>query len=140
MATLKQKVGLLAQVPLFAACSPAELNHVAYLADERHVTNGEVLIREGEVGGDFFLVVEGTARVTKHGEELRELGPGAFFGELALLDLGPRTATVTAVTDMRLLTIAPRGLASMLMEHPTVALKMLRTLSERLRSVEDRLT
>src|SRR4051812_12583355 len=135
------KVELLRGVPLFAACSKRELSRIASLADQIEVPEGQVLTREGEPGSEFFVVVEGQGRVTV-GERgrLSPLGPGASFGEMSLLDQGPRTATVQAETDMHLLVLDSRSFSSLLAEVPSVARKVLASMAGRLRLAEKEAT
>src|SRR5881396_119423 len=96
---------MLAKVPLFSGCSKRELAVIAQAAKEVRHKAGTVIAREGEYGIGLFLILEGKCRVTIGGKEKAILGPGDFFGEIALIDGGPRTATVTAITDVRLLGI-----------------------------------
>src|ERR1700730_17464640 len=88
----------LAQVPLFSACSKKDLQHIARRAEHVDVPAGKVLVREGAAGAEFFIILHGTAEVSMRGRKVATLGPGAFFGDLALLDKAPRNATVTALT------------------------------------------
>ena len=91
----------LQQVPLFAACSKKELRHVSQLMTAVDVASGTPLAREGKLGAEFVVIVEGTASVSKKGATVATLGPGQWFGEIALLDEKHlRTATVMADTDM----------------------------------------
>jgi CRP/FNR family cyclic AMP-dependent transcriptional regulator len=96
------KVDLIKKVPLFEECSRRELEQVASAADEIDLNEGKELMREGDRGREFFVILEGTADVTQGGEKINSLGPGDFFGEIALLREVPRTATVRAVQDLRL--------------------------------------
>jgi CRP-like cAMP-binding protein len=134
------KIELLRNVSLFAGCSAKELAHVAALVDEVDVPNGAALVKEGQPGGECFVVAEGKAKATVKGRKIAEYGPGAFFGELALLDHGPRSATVTAETAMHLLVLDPHSFAELISDVPSVARKLLRTLAERLRATEKRVT
>jgi CRP-like cAMP-binding protein len=131
------KIDLLRGVSLFSACSRAELSRIASLADEIEVPKGKVLTREGEPGREFFVVVDGKARATL-GSRTRvdPLGPGSSFGEMALLDQGPRSATVEAETDMRLLVLDSRSFSALIVEVPSVTRKVLRVMAERLRAAE----
>jgi CRP/FNR family cyclic AMP-dependent transcriptional regulator len=126
------KVELLRGVPLFAGCSKAELQHIASLADELDLSDGATLIREGERGREFIVVAEGTVRVTRGGETLRELGSGDFIGEIALVADVPRTATVTATSPVRLLVVTDRAFRNVLEQVPSIATKVLQSLGERL--------
>lgn len=125
----------LAGVPMFSACSRRELAVIAKAAKEVSHKAGTVVAREGERGIGLFLILEGTARVTIGGKTKAKLGPGEFFGEIALLDGGPRTATVTAVTDVKLAGITEWVFRGLIMEHPSIALKTLESVAGRLRAV-----
>lgn len=127
---------LLRGVSLFSACSDRELGRIASLADEVEVPEGKVLIRQGEAGREFFVIAEGRAKVSARGRRAKTVGPGVGVGELALLDQGPRSATVTAVTDMRLLVLDSRSFASLISQVPSVARKLFRVMAERLRESE----
>jgi CRP-like cAMP-binding protein len=126
----------LASVPLFSACSKKELATVARRAEDVSVEPGKVLVREGAAGAEFFVIVEGTAEVSRHGHKVAELGPGAFFGDLALLDKAPRNATVTAVTPMELVVLGQREFAGIIDEVPGFAHKLLAGLAHRLRQYD----
>jgi CRP/FNR family cyclic AMP-dependent transcriptional regulator len=138
--TRNTKLQLLGAVPLFSGCTGRELSRIASLVDEIDVTGGRVLTTQGESGREFFVVCEGSARVSVNGRKVASLGPGAFFGEMSLLDLGPRTATVAAETDMRLLVLDSRSFSSLLEQAPTVARKILKTMAERLRAAQPAVT
>ena len=97
------KIRLLSGVALFSPCAKHELRRIAALVDEIEAPKGKVLTREGEAGYEFFVVVDGSATAKRRGRKVATIGPGSFFGELALLDQGPRAATVIAETDMQLL-------------------------------------
>jgi CRP/FNR family transcriptional regulator, cyclic AMP receptor protein len=135
------KVELLRGVPLFSACSKRELSRIASLTDEIEVSQDKVLTRQGEPGSEFFVIVEGQARVTVGGRgRIAPLGPGASFGEMSLLDQGPRTATVQAETDMDLLVLDARSFSALLAEVPSVARKVLAGMAGRLRVAEKEAT
>lgn len=125
----------LVEVPIFSACSRRELSIIARASKEVSHKEGTVIAREGEKGIGLFLILEGTCTVTIGGRTKANLGPGDFFGEIALLDGGPRTATVTAVTPVRLIGITGWVFRGLLMEHPSIALKTLEAVAGRLRSV-----
>jgi CRP/FNR family transcriptional regulator, cyclic AMP receptor protein len=127
---------LLAQIPLFSALDQAQLARVASLARTADVPKGELLTREGEPGDDFFVIEKGKARVTLEGKKLAVLGPGEFFGEMALLDQGPRSATVTASSAMRLYVFGAEGFGQLLDGAPDVGKKILRGVAERLRAAQ----
>jgi CRP/FNR family transcriptional regulator, cyclic AMP receptor protein len=130
------KIRLLSGVALFRPCAKHELRRIAALADEVEAPKGKTLAREGDFGAEFFVVVEGTATATRRGRKVATIGPGSFFGEMALLDEGPRAATVTADTDMVLLVLTSRAFSSLLNDVPSVSRRILRGMAERLRSAE----
>ncbi len=125
-------VDRLKSVPLLEACTAEELDRIATLAEEIEVPAAEVLTHEGEREALFYIVATGTATVTREGRKLATLGPGAFFGEIALLTHGPRTATVTADTAMKLLRLDERHFTALLRDAPTVARKILEGVAKRL--------
>lgn len=126
------KVELLKGVPLFSGCSKAELQRIAALADELDLADGATLIREGERGREFIVVVEGSVRVTRDGKTVRDLGAGDFIGEIALVSDVPRTATVTASSPVRLLVVTDRAFRALIEQMPSIATKVLQALGERL--------
>jgi CRP-like cAMP-binding protein len=130
------KIRLLSGVALFSACSRTDLNRIASLVDQIEVPKGKVLAREGEPGWEFFIVTEGRATATKRSRKVASLGRGAFFGEMSLLDEGPRSATVTAETDMQLLVLNSRSFSALIADNPSVSRKLLRGMAERLRGSE----
>jgi CRP-like cAMP-binding protein len=130
------KIRLLSGVALFSPCAKHELRRIAALVDEIEAPKGKTLAREGDFGGEFFVVVKGTATAKRNGRKVGTIGPGSFFGELALLDQGPRAATVTADSDMRLLVLTSRAFSSLLEDVPSVSRRILRGMAERLRSAE----
>ena len=95
----------LSSIKLFESFSEDEIHEVSPFADEVSVAEGKVLVREGDYSYEFMGIEEGTAEVTRNGEHVADLGPGDFFGEIGLLERGLRTATVTAKTPMRLITL-----------------------------------
>lgn len=127
--------GKLANVPMFSGCTRRELAVIARAAKEVSHKAGTLIAREGERGIGLFLILDGQCAVSIGGKEKSRLGPGHFFGEIALLDGGPRTATVTALTDVRLLGLTEWVFRGLLAEHPTIALKTLESIAGRLRAV-----
>jgi CRP-like cAMP-binding protein len=125
----------LAKVPIFSECTKRELTIIGRAAKEVSHAEGTVIAREGERGVGLFLILEGQCKVTIGGKTKAKLGPGDFFGEVALLDGGPRTATVTALTPVRLVGITGWVFRGLLMEHPNIALKTLEAVAGRLRAV-----
>ncbi|HET9288805.1 MAG TPA: cyclic nucleotide-binding domain-containing protein [Gaiella sp.] len=126
------KIDLLKAVPLFAGCSKTELQRIASLADELDLGESATLIREGERGREFIVVVEGTVDVTRKGKKIRALGAGDFIGEIALVSDVPRTATVTATSPVRLLVVTDRAFRGLVEQMPSIATKVLQSLGERL--------
>ena len=125
----------LAKVPIFSGCSKRELAIIGRASKEVSHREGTVIAREGERGIGLFLLLEGRCLVTIGGKTKAKLGPGDFFGEVALLDGGPRTATVTALSAVKLVGITGWVFRGLLMEHPSIALKTLEAVAGRLRSV-----
>ncbi len=136
MSAKNTHIELIGRIPLFASCSKKELREIASLTSEMTFKKGEVLTREGNTGDECFIIVEGTVRVSIGGAVLAELGSGQVVGEMSLLDNGPRTATITAGTDVTVLVLNPLEFATMLDGLPGVAKKLLRSLAQRLRAVE----
>ena len=126
------KVELLKKVPLFADCSKSELRALARTADEIDIREGTVLTREGRPGREFFVLIEGTARVTKSGRKVADLEGGDWFGEIALITNRPRTATVTATSPVDVLVITDRRFRDVVETMPSIALKVLSTIGDRL--------
>ena len=131
---------MLGEVPLFRACSQAELRAIAKLGTDLDIEPGRVLTEEGAPGREFFLVVEGKADCTVHGRSVAVFGPGDYFGELALLDGGRRTATVTAKTPMRVVVLSVSEFAGLLRASPTISTKLLAQLARRVRDIQAALT
>ena len=130
------KITLLKGVRLFASCTDKELAQIAALADEVDVAPGTLLTGEGHYGQEFFVIAEGRATVSMGGEPVAELAAGNFFGEMSLLDQGPRVATVTAVTPMHLLVLDSRSFHTLLLDVPPITVKILVEVVRRLRAAE----
>jgi CRP-like cAMP-binding protein len=126
----------LGAVPLFAACSRKELQTIARASDELTIPAGTALVEQGQPGRECFVIVSGTATVKRGGRKVATLGPGQYVGELALLDKGPRTATVVADTDLDVLVLGPREFSAVLDDVPALARKMLTTLAARIRDLD----
>ena len=125
------KVELIRHLPLFELCSKRDLRRIAALAVEREIAEGTELIREGEPGTEFYVVVDGDADVRRRGRRVARLGSGSYVGEIALLSRSPRTATVVAATPLRVLAIAGRDFVELLDGIPELWLKVARTLADR---------
>ena len=126
------KVELLKRVPLFADCSKAELRELAKSADELDLREGTILTREGRPGREFFVLIDGTVNVTQNGKKVAELKGGDWLGEIALLTDKPRTATVTATSSVDVLVITDRRFRNVVESMPSIAIKVLGRVSERL--------
>jgi CRP-like cAMP-binding protein len=127
-----EKVELLKRTALFARCTKAELIEVALSADELAAPEGDKLTEEGRRGREFFVLVEGAVVVERGGRKVADLGPGEWFGEIAILTFKPRTATVTATSPVRLLVISDRAFRRVVETTPRIALTVLRSVAERL--------
>jgi CRP-like cAMP-binding protein len=130
------KVERLSQVQLFSACTKRDLTLIAALAEEVEVPAGRVLMRQGDLGREAFVIADGRAKVTMRGKRSTKLGPGECFGEMALLHSAPRSATVTAESDMRLFVLASREFSALIERVPVVGQRVMAALAERLRDAE----
>ena len=136
MAPKQDKLTHLRNVPLFAECSNRDLAKIAKASDEIDVAAGHVVCDQGQTGREAFVIMQGTATVRRNGKKVATLGAGAVVGELALLDRGPRTATVTTDTATTLLVIDSRHFAGVLQEVPTLAGKIMAVLAGRIRDFD----
>jgi CRP-like cAMP-binding protein len=127
-----EKTDLIRKVPLFARCSRAELKEIAKLADEIDLSEGKEMTREGAPGREFFVLLEGTADVEKNSRKVNTLGPGDFFGEIALVSREPRTATVIASSPIRALVITDRSFRRLLDDAPQVKTRVMEAMAQRL--------
>jgi CRP-like cAMP-binding protein len=122
----------LKSVPLLAECSKSELQAIASVADEITFPAGGVLVRQGDLGTELFIIVSGTATVEQDGLTIATLGSGEFVGELAVLCDSRRNATVTAVSDLSILVLTRRGLNQVLDDVPDLAKHLLYSVAARL--------
>ena len=127
------RIGMLRQVPLFAGLTERAIASVAQVAAERRFDEGEVLVRQGDQGESFLILVAGRAEVTKDGTPIRTLGRADFLGEIALLDGGSRTATVTATTPVDALVIEREPFLRLMDESPALRFGVMDELTRRLR-------
>ena len=118
-------------IPLFEKFSDDELRQIAPFAEEASAESGEVLVREGDYSYQFVAIEEGTAKVTRDGETVAELGPGDFFGEIGLVEKSLRTATVEATSPMRLITLTGWDLARVEKAMPEAIEQLHQTIEER---------
>lgn len=133
MLSKNAKVESIRRVPLFSGCSKRELADVALIADELRFDAGTTLIQQGASGREFIVVIEGAVEVQKDGKAVVQPGEEAkFFGEIALLTGGPRTATVTTTSPVRALVITDRAFGRLLRDSPQIQAKVLQSLAERL--------
>ena len=126
------KIELLKRVPLFAGCTKAELRELAATADEVDLREGTVLTKEGASAHEFFVLEQGTVEVTQGGRKVGELKGGDWLGEIALLTQSRRTATARATSPVRLLVITDRAFKRLVKEMPSIAIKVLTSVADRL--------
>jgi len=130
----KGVIEMLAAVPLLSACSKKELRQIAGLGTPVKVKDGAVLTEQGRPGSEFFLVLDGKARCLVDGALVARFGPGDYFGEMALLEGGPRHDTVIAEGPMDVLDVERREFWSLLEAAPSIPLKLLVALAQRERA------
>jgi CRP-like cAMP-binding protein len=140
MASRTSTVERLRAVPLFARCTTRDLRTIARHLEVVDAAPGTEVVREGETGDVFFVVLEGTATVTRNRRRAGELGPGAHFGELALLDPAPRSATVTAATPLVLGALGHRMFKVLLREMPSLSAGLLASIAAQLRDASGKRT
>jgi CRP-like cAMP-binding protein len=136
MATKDDYIDYLSKVPTLSALGKKELKKIASLTFDTQIEPGKVIVREGTPGEEFYLIAEGTVSVTLRGKELATLEAGDFFGEMALVDQGPRAATVTAKTPVSLLVLGSREFSSLIDTVPAIGKKILRGVAARLRQYQ----
>jgi CRP-like cAMP-binding protein len=129
------KIELLKQVPLFSRCNKKQLAAIATLADLIDVPAGKLLVREGSLGRDFMVIVEGAVDVSRQGHKINVLGPGDFIGEMALISGAPRNATVTTTRPSSLLVVTERQFWDLLEQTPGMQMSVIKALGERLQSL-----
>jgi CRP/FNR family transcriptional regulator, cyclic AMP receptor protein len=124
-------------IPLFSSCTKKELGLVADIVKPQEFPPGHAIVIQGREGAGLHIITEGTVKVEVDGKLRRTLGPGRFFGEIALLDNGLRTATVTAETPVRTLSIVSWQFRGLLVDQPNLTIRMLEDVCRRLRSVDE---
>ncbi len=127
---------VLDRVPLFADLEERDLERVADRFQERSFREGATVVEEGSTGTSFFVIAEGNAAVSVAGDVKASLGPGDYFGEMAIVDEGVRSASVTAATDLRCYFLTPWDFRPLVEEHPELAWKLLQNLARRLRAAQ----
>ncbi|MEI7592913.1 MAG: cyclic nucleotide-binding domain-containing protein [Actinomycetes bacterium] len=138
MVNRKDRLEQLANISLFRSCSQRELAKVARAVDEVTVESGRVLVEQGAAGHECYVIVHGKASVSRDGKVIATLGAGDTVGELAMLDGGQRSASVTAATELELLVLGQREFAALLTEVPTLSHKILVSLARRVRELDER--
>lgn len=131
------KVEALSQIPLFEGLSKKELTELARISEDVEVPEGKVLCKEGDIGHEFFVILEGEAEVTRRGRHLATDGSGDFFGEISLLENSRRTATVTAKTPLRFFVMTGQEFRHLLDENRTVERKVLYALARRVLALSE---
>ncbi|HET9200331.1 MAG TPA: cyclic nucleotide-binding domain-containing protein [Dehalococcoidia bacterium] len=136
-ASTQDKIDAIKKVPLFKGADQNQLQLIAMQADEVQVQPGMSLATQGGKGNELMIVLEGAAEVTRDGKHLADLGAGDFFGEISLLDGGPRTATVTASSPMRTLVIRRENFQSIQETTPGLSEMLVAEVASRLRDLSD---
>ncbi len=133
----RERHSTIRSLPIFAGCTEKELDEIDRLADEVHIKAGRTVIRQGDLGQEFAMIVEGEADIVKDGATVATIGAGAYFGEVALLDSVTRTASVVAKTDLTLEVIDRRGFNTLLDDLPRLARSMLKGSAHRIAALEE---
>lgn len=129
----------LAKVPLFANCSPQEIEAVAGVAQEHSFMPGQIIVTQATPGQAFYMILSGRVEILRDGASLGTFGTGDFFGEMSLLDQAPRSATIRAAEPTACLMLSSWDFKALLEKHPSIAVKLLEVLSRRLRVADERL-
>ena len=132
----KRGAEILAQVPLFSGLSRRHLKQIAEHADEIGFRQGEAIVEEDQPGTSFYVLLEGEVKVVRGRRTIAHMGPGEFFGEISLLDGGPRTATVIAETPVTAVRVFKRSFDKVVTQEPGVASQILAVVARRLREAE----
>jgi CRP/FNR family cyclic AMP-dependent transcriptional regulator len=136
---IRQQSAMLERAPLFQGLSRAQLRQLAAASAFRRIRAGTELVKEGVAGSIFFVIVSGTAKVVRRGRTLKRLGPNDFFGEMSVLTKAPRSASVVAETPMECLSLSATGLRTAMNQDPSIAVRLLGTLAERLATLDRQL-
>ncbi|MDY0088004.1 MAG: cyclic nucleotide-binding domain-containing protein [Coriobacteriia bacterium] len=127
---------ILARVPLFARCTPDELASLTALALVNEFSAEQIIVTQNTPGTAFYVILEGHVEVVRDGESISTLGPGEFFGEMSLMDSAPRSATIRAAEPTRCMMLSSWDFRAALERHPTIAVKLLEVLTQRLRAAD----
>jgi CRP-like cAMP-binding protein len=133
---LSRRERALTEAPLFASLPKRHLRSIAKVTGVREYGTGASVVREGDPGSTFYVLLDGRARVVRGGQMVTHISTGDFFGEISLLDAGSRTASVIAESPLRCLTLNEKDFAKILASEPVLATRILRGLAERLRRSE----
>lgn len=136
MASMKAQLESLKNVPLFSACSKKELEKVARAVDEITMTEGSMVVDQGEMGREAYIILKGDVTIKRNNRKIATLSAGDVVGELSLLDHGPRTASVVCATDCTLLVIDQRRFIGVLDDVPSIAHKLMGALASRIRVMD----
>lgn len=131
------KVALLGSIPLFARCNRKELGRIAAITSAVDLPQGDVMCEQGRYGSEFFVIIEGGATITVQGQVKAAIGPGDFCGEMALLDGGPRVASVTTDSPSRVLVLTRQEFDGLLRVNPGIGRHLLAAMAERLRAADE---
>ena len=129
----------LGRVPIFASCTAEEIAAIAGVAQEGFFQPGQIIVTQGTPGQAFYMITRGRVEILRDGHSLGAFGPGDFFGEMALLDSAPRSATIRAIDDVGCLMLSSWDFKALLERHPSIAIKLLEVLSRRLRVTDERI-
>lgn len=129
----------LARVPIFANCTPSEIQAIVAVAQESDFQAGQIIVTQGTPGQAFYLILSGRVEIIRDNQSLGAFGPGDFFGEMSLLDQAPRSATIRALEPTVCLMLSSWDFKALLEQHPTIAVKLLEILSRRLRVADERM-
>jgi CRP-like cAMP-binding protein len=129
----------LGRVPIFSHCSAEEIAAIAGVAQESFFQPGQIIVTQGTPGQAFYMITTGRVEIVREGVSLGAFGPGDFFGEMALLDSAPRSATIRALDDVSCLMLSSWDFKALIERHPSIAIKLLEVLSRRLRVADERI-
>ena len=129
----------LSRVPIFANCTPQEIEAITSVAQENEFQAGQIIVTQGTPGQAFYLILTGRVEIARDGQSLGAFAGGDFFGEMSLLDNAPRSATIRALESTTCLMLSSWDFKALLEKHPSIAIKLLEVLSRRLRVADERI-